>query len=289
MHEIAINTLAERLFKPVIAAGACIMRHFADGVETLAKSDGSPVTAADREAEAIIVAALAKIAPGVPVIAEEAASRGEILSPGETFFLVDPLDGTREFAARRPEFTVNIALVQNKTPVFGLIYAPAISQMYWTVGSQQAFKAIVSCKGAPASLKDVAAQRLSTRAANAGAQTIVASRSHGSQELETWLRNIEIEARVNIGSSLKFCLVAEGKADLYPRFGPTKEWDTAAGHAIVLAAGGSVTCTDGTPFLYAKREADYLNPGFIAWSGASQAARASTACPETPFGQAKLR
>jgi len=289
MHEIAINTLAERLFEPVIAAGACIMRHFDDGTETLTKDDGSPVTAADREAEAIILAALAEIVPGVPVIAEEAASSGEILSQGETFFLVDPLDGTREFAARRPEFTVNIALVQNKVPVFGLIYAPAISQLYWTVGRRQAFKAIVTCKGAPASLKDVAAQRLSTRPTHSGAQTIVASRSHGSQELEDWLRNIEIEARVNIGSSLKFCLVAEGKADLYPRFGPTKEWDTAAGHAIVLAAGGSVTCTDGTPFLYAKRETDYLNPAFIVWAGAPQAVRASTACPETPFGQARLR
>lgn len=277
MHEIALNTLAERLFQPVIAAGACIMRHFDDGTETLTKSDGSPVTAADREAEAIILAALAEIAPSVPVIAEEAASSGEMLFEGETFFLVDPLDGTREFAARRPEFTVNVALVQNKVPVFGLIYAPAISQLYWTVGRQQAFKAVVTCKGAPASLKDVAAQHLSTRAAHAGAQTIVASRSHGSQELETWLRNIEIEARVNIGSSLKFCLVAEGKADLYPRFGPTKEWDTAAGHAIVLAAGGSVTCADGTPFVYAKRETNYLNPAFIVWSGTSQAARASAA------------
>lgn len=277
MHEIALNTLAERLFQPVIAAGACIMRHFDDGTETLTKSDGSPVTAADREAEAIILAALAEIAPSVPVIAEEAASSGEMLFEGETFFLVDPLDGTREFAARRPEFTVNVALVQNKVPVFGLIYAPAMSQLYWTVGRQQAFKAIVTCKGAPASLKDVDAQRLSTRAAHAGAQTIVASRSHGSQELETWLRNIEIEARVNIGSSLKFCLVAEGKADLYPRFGPTKEWDTAAGHAIVLAAGGSVTCADGTPFVYAKRETNYLNPAFIVWSGTSRAARASAA------------
>lgn len=277
MHEIALNTLAERLFQPVIAAGACIMRHFDDGTETLTKSDGSPVTAADREAEAIILAALAEIAPSVPVMAEEAASSGEMLFEGETFFLVDPLDGTREFAARRPEFTVNVALVQNKVPVFGLIYAPAISQLYWTVGRQQAFKAIVTCKGAPASLKDVDAQRLSTRAAHAGAQTIVASRSHGSQELETWLRNIEIEARVNIGSSLKFCLVAEGKADLYPRFGPTKEWDTAAGHAIVLAAGGSVTCADGTPFVYAKRETNYLNPAFIVWSGTSRAARASAA------------
>ncbi len=275
MQEIALNTLAERLFQPVIAAGACIMRHFDSEAETQTKADGSPVTAADREAEAIILAALAEIAPGVPVIAEEAASSGEILTQGETFFLVDPLDGTREFAARRPEFTVNIALVQNKVPVFGVIYAPAMSQLYWTVGRQQAFKAMVACEGAPASLKDVAGQTLSTRAAHSGAQTIVASRSHGSQELEDWLCNIKIEARVNIGSSLKFCLVAEGKADLYPRFGPTREWDTAAGHAIVLAAGGTVTCTDGTPFLYAKRETDYLNPPFIVWSVGPHAARAS--------------
>ncbi|HMN38426.1 MAG TPA: 3'(2'),5'-bisphosphate nucleotidase CysQ [Hyphomicrobium sp.] len=264
--------LAERLFRPAIAAGACIMRHFDAGTQVLTKADGSPVTAADREAEAIIAAALAEIAPGIPVIAEEAASRGEMLVHGETFFLVDPLDGTREFAARRPEFTVNIALVKSRVPVFGLIYAPAMSQLYWTAGSEHAFKAQVSCKDAPASLEDVAAERLSTRAAHSGGLTIVASRSHGSQALEDWLRNVDVKDRVNIGSSLKFCLVAEGKADLYPRFGPTKEWDTAAGHAIVLAAGGSVTRADGTPLLYAKREANYLNPSFIVWSGAPRAA-----------------
>jgi len=272
MQEFEFKTLADQLFQPVIAAGACIMRHFNSGTEASTKADGSPVTAADCEAEEIIVAALAKIAPRVPVIAEEAASRGQALAQGEMFFLVDPLDGTREFAARRPEFTVNIALVRNRVPVFGVIYAPAMSQLYWTVGSDEAFKATVSCDAAPAALIDVRAERLTTRPVHSGAQTIVASRSHGSQELEDWLRNVDVKERVNIGSSLKFCLVAEGKADLYPRLGPTKEWDTAAGHAIVLAAGGSVTRTDGAPFLYAKRDADYLNPGFIVWSGAPNAA-----------------
>ena len=272
MHELAVNMLAEHLFQPVIEAGSCIMGHFESGTQAQTKADGSPVTAADREAEAIIVAALGRIAPGIPVIAEEASCGGAAPCLEETFFLVDPLDGTREFAARRPEFTVNIALVKNKVPVFGLIYAPALSQLYWTEGREQAFKATVSCASAPASLKDLRAERMSTLATHSGARTIVASRSHGSDELEDWLRGVDVKGRVNIGSSLKFCLVAEGKADLYPRFGPTKEWDTAAGHAIVLAAGGCVTRTDGTPFLYAKRDCDYLNPGFIVWSNSTSGA-----------------
>lgn len=257
------SDLAAALYPAVLAAGAAIMSHYDAGTAIETKGDGSPVSDADRDAEAILLAALAKIAPGVPVVAEEAASAGLVVHTGDTFFLVDPLDGTREFAARRPEFTVNVALVRNGVPVFGVIYAPALGQLFWTRGGS-AFKADFPASP-PQQLAALDAQRLETAPAHDGPQTIVASRSHGSDDLEAWLQTIDAGTRVNIGSSLKFCLVAEGKADLYPRFGPTMEWDTAAGHAIACAAGGSVTRTDGSPFTYGKSEAGYRNPGFIVW------------------------
>jgi 3'(2'), 5'-bisphosphate nucleotidase len=266
----AIDTnLAANLCPVAIEAGTAIMRHYAAETSMQSKSDGSPVSAADHDAEAIILAALEKIAPGVPVIAEEAASAGAIVAAGDVFFLVDPLDGTREYAARRPEFTVNIALVRNGVPVFGVIYAPAMSLLYWT-DKGAAFKAEAAPHPTSFHATRDTALRLATRPIHEGAQTIVASRSHGSEDLETWLKKITVGERVNIGSSLKFCLVAEGRADLYPRFGPTMEWDTAAGHAIVLAAGGTVTGTDGSPFTYGKAGDGYRNPGFIVWAGAPQ-------------------
>jgi 3'(2'), 5'-bisphosphate nucleotidase len=240
------------------------MSHYDAGTAMETKGDGSPVSDADRDAEDILLAALAQVAPGIPVVAEEAASAGLIMHTGDTFFLVDPLDGTREFAARRPEFTVNVALVDKGVPVFGVIYAPALSQLYWT-NERGAFKAAVPAS-LPQHLSDLDVQTLKTAAPHDGPQTIVASRSHGSDELEAWLQGISAGTRVNIGSSLKFCLVADGKADIYPRFGPTMEWDTAAGHAIACAAGGSVTRTDGSAFVYGKAESGYRNPGFIVWS-----------------------
>ena len=262
-----ISRLAHDLYPAVIAAGAAIMRHYAAGTAMETKADGSPVSQADREAEDIIAAALAGVAPGVALVAEEAMGAGAASMHSGEFFLVDPLDGTREFAARRPEFTVNIALVRDGRPVFGLIFAPALGDLFWTEGEGAAFAARVCADGAPPALADLATQRLATNLAHGGPQTIAASRSHGSKETEAWLARINAGARVDIGSSLKFCLVASGKADVYPRFGPTMEWDTAAGHAIVSAAGGCVSCTDGTPVLYGKAAANYRNPGFIAWSG----------------------
>ena len=267
------STLAAAVYPAALEAGAAIMQHYHAKTGMEVKADGSPVSAADRDAEGIILAALADIAPGVPVIAEEAASAGTIVSTGETFFLVDPLDGTREFAARRPEFTVNIALVRKGQPVFGLIYAPALAELYWTERPGSAFKATIPAMP-PQQLVQLRTERLSTAMANQGPQTIVASRSHGSDELEEWLKGVDVADRVNIGSSLKFCLVAQGRADLYPRFGPTMEWDTAAGHAIVQAAGGCVTCTDGKAFLYGKCGEGYRNPGFIVWSGVPRLAAA---------------
>lgn len=262
MHDT--SELAAALYPAVLAAGAAIMSHYDAGTAMETKGDGSPVSDADRDAEAILLAALATVAPGIPVVAEEAASAGLVVHTGDTFFLVDPLDGTREFAARRPEFTVNVALVEKGRPVFGVIYAPALSQLYWTQDGG-AHKAAIPAPP-PQHLSGLDAQLLKAARPHDGPQTIVASRSHGSGDLEAWLQTIDAGTRINIGSSLKFCLVAEGKADLYPRFGPTMEWDTAAGHAIACAAGGSVTRTDGSPFLYGKSDAGYRNPGFIVSS-----------------------
>lgn len=256
--------LADALYPAVLAAGAAIMSHYDARTAMEKKDDGSPVSAADRDAEEIILAALERVAPGIPVVAEEAASAGKTVQAQDTFFLVDPLDGTREFAARRPEFTVNIALISHGAPTFGMIYAPALSELYWTTGNA-AFKAMVPAQP-PRALHELTSDRLATAPAHAGPQTIVASRSHGSDDLEAWLTTIAVGTRVNVGSSLKFCLVAQGKADLYPRFGPTMEWDTAAGHAIAVAAGGSVTRTDGSAFRYGKAAENYRNPGFIVRS-----------------------
>lgn len=260
------DKLAAALFPSVMKAGREIMAVFKSGAVAETKADGSPVTAADRLAEEILLDALASIAPGVPVIAEERNSLGHSVDCEDEFFLVDPLDGTREFAARRPEFTVNVALIRDRRPVFGLIYAPALNQLYWTAGGRHAFEASVAPDVGDASLSGLGATALRTRDVAAAGLTIVASRSHGSDALETWLATVDACQRTNIGSSLKFCLVARGAADLYPRFGPTKEWDTAAGHAIATAAGGDVTNIDGSAFLYGKAESDYLNPGFIVWS-----------------------
>ncbi|MEQ1719200.1 MAG: 3'(2'),5'-bisphosphate nucleotidase CysQ [Hyphomicrobium sp.] len=271
MSDALQHRLAEALFPAAMRAGAEMMRVFNGERIVDSKADGSPVTAADLIAEEIVLEALSKIAPGVPVVAEESASAGIMPKTEDVFFLVDPLDGTREFAAGRPEFTLNIALIENRRPVFGLIYAPALSQLLWTTSGTDAFQA-VAAPGTATAFNALARQRLATRARPAGGLTIVASRSHGSEALEAWLHNVEVAERTNTGSSLKFCLVAEGKADLYPRFGPTKEWDTAAGHAIAEAAGAIVTGTDGGPFVYGKVGDDYLNPGFIVWGRPETAA-----------------
>lgn len=258
--------LVEALLPSVLAAGAETMRYFRSGVQTETKADGSPVTLADQAAEKILLAGLAAAAPGVPVVAEEAMSAGEAPDLAASFFLVDPLDGTREFINGRDEFTINIGLITNGVPRFGIIYAPALSKLYLTLADDHAVAAPLDPDARSCSLSDLNTTQLRTRPSTGNPLTIVASRSHGSDALENWLTGVSVAGRANIGSSLKFCLVAAGDADIYPRFGPTMEWDTAAGHAIASAAGGSVTKTDGTPLLYGKREADFLNPNFIVWN-----------------------
>ncbi len=260
--------LAAALLPSVVAAGARTMAHLRSGANVETKTDGSPVTIADREAEEILLAALATVAPDIPVVAEEASAAGNIPQVRDRFFLVDPLDGTREFIAGRDEFTVNIGLVLGGAPKFGIVYAPALSKIYLTLGEQTAVSADLAPDQNQCGLEDLNTKVLSTRSVPAGRlMTIVASRSHGSKALEAWLLGVPVAGRLNIGSSLKFCLIAQGDADIYPRFGPTKEWDTAAGHAIASASGGVVTLSDGrTPLSYGKVNDQFLNPNFIVWA-----------------------
>jgi len=257
--------LAEALLPDVLKAGQVIMSHHRRGGEVSTKSGGFPVTQADLQAEAVLLEALAAAAPGVPVIAEEMMEGHTAGVMGREFFLVDPLDGTREFIEGGDEFTINIGLVRDRVPCFGIIYAPALSSMYLTIASDAAISATVSPDARIARLADLRSSRIHTRSVSESDPLVISvSRRHDSETLETWLRGINVGMLTNISSSLKFCRVAEGKADVYPRFGPTNEWDTAAGHALLLAAGGVVTECDGSPLYYGKSEADFLNPWFIA-------------------------
>ena len=235
-------------------AGQAILEVVRRGFEVEAKSDSSPVTDADRAAELIILAALARAAPGVPVIAEEEVAAGRIPVHGDLYFLVDPLDGTKEFVRGGDDYTVNIGLIENGEPKLGVVFAPATGKLHG------------GCVGVGAWL-DEGRGHISIRTRKRGHQlTAVASKSHLNQATMDYL-----EAAVGacgyaaVGSSLKFCIVAEGKADIYPRASPTSEWDTAAGHAVLLAAGGLVDGPDGAPLRYGKQA--FLNRAFVATSG----------------------
>jgi 3'(2'), 5'-bisphosphate nucleotidase len=255
--------LVRALLPSVLEAGAIEMRYYRSGVAVERKADASPVTAADREAEAVLLAALAHIAPGVPVIAEEAAGRGAVPQVADAFFLVDPLDGTREFINQRDEFTVNVALVRNGKPVFGIVFAPALGDLCATLGPGRAGHAHIMASSSAAAAVNFT--DIHTRRPDLDALVAVASLSHGAADADRFLAPYRVSQRRNAGSSLKFCLLARGEADIYPRVGPTMEWDTAAGHAVLAAAGGSVTELDGAPFVYGKADKGFRNPGFVAW------------------------
>ncbi len=259
--------LADALLPVTLAAGAIQMRHFRSGATVQTKADLSPVTVADQDSEALILQALAVLAPGIPVIAEEAMAAGHTPAIGETFFLVDPLDGTREFIAGRREFTVNIALVRDQTPVFGLVYAPATGDLYVTLDRATAVHVRVAPDAAATSLATLGTRRLHVRPADPNAVVVVASRSHLTAETEAFLGRFNVVERRSAGSSLKFCLIAAGDADLYPRAGPTNEWDTAAGQAVLTAAGGKVTTFAGATLTYGKACDRFRNPDFVAWGG----------------------
>lgn len=256
--------LLDALATLVVEAGRAILDVY-EGPEIASrtKDDRSPVTDADDRAEAILVLGLAKLLPGVTVIAEEGCSRdGAPDFAPATFLLVDPLDGTREFLARNGEFTVNIGLIENGRPTLGCVHAPALGATWvGAVGSGARLgRAAVRDIPTPAQYRPIA-----VRPAPAGGPCAVASRSHSDAATEAFLTEIGAAERRSAGSSLKFCLVAEGEADVYPRFGPTMEWDTAAGHAVLAAAGGTVTNPDGSDFLYGKSATGFKNGPFVAW------------------------
>lgn len=239
----------EQVIDAARAAGDAVLDVYNRGATARTKPDGSPVTEADERSQDIILARLAEIAPAVPIVAEEGDHRQ---LPGGSFWLVDPLDGTKEFLSGNGEFTVNIALVEDRVPVLGVVLAPARERLF------------AAAPGRGAAMHDVAGQRtIAARRIPSDGATVVSSRSHGDpDELERFTAGRRIAASVSAGSSLKFCLVAAGEADLYPRFGRTMEWDTAAGDAILRAAGGRVTDLAGQPLAYGKP--DFENPHFVA-------------------------
>ena len=245
-----------------LAAGRRIMEIYEAGVTAERKADSSPVTEADRAAEKIILQGIRAAFPGIPCVAEEETAEGRApVELGEAFFLVDPLDGTKEFISRRPDFTVNIALVRAGAPELGVVFAPANGKMFngrpgraeeTDIGSD--FKVLAR--------RSIAVRR------DDRPRLIVASRSHRTAETDAYIARFKGAEIVAIGSSLKFCLLASGKADIYPRFGRTMEWDTAAGDAVLRAAGGSTFTLDGKPLCYGKRnqaeDVDFANPWFVA-------------------------
>ncbi len=248
------------LARVALAAGPAVMAEYANGGPARAKGDGSPVTAADERAEATIRECLAAWAAPIPIVAEEATAAGEPMVVAERFVLVDPLDGTREFIARNGEFTVNVALIERGWPIAGAVYAPALERL-WFAGA----RAFACTAPVGADLPRPEAWRaLGVRAAPP-ALTALASRSHGDAATEAFLAGLPIADRRSAGSSLKFCVIAEGEGDVYPRFGPTMEWDTAAGDAVLRAAGGATLSVDGGPLIYGKIAAGLRNGGFIAW------------------------
>jgi len=262
MTDLSSISFRESVLEGFVAAardaGAAIWRIFQEDVVVVRKADDSPVTAADHAAEAIILEALARLLPEIPVVAEEEVAAGRMPQVGERFLLVDPLDGTKEFIRKGTDFTVNIALVENGTPTLGVVYAPARSRMFaGDVSTRTAWTCETSPEdGAPGERRPLNVRPLGS------ALVAVASKSHDTPETEAYLQACGVGERVSIGSSLKFCLVAAGEADLYPRAGPTCEWDTAAGHAVLLAAGGRVFDLSGAPLPYGK--AGFFNPGFVA-------------------------
>ncbi|HSW05277.1 3'(2'),5'-bisphosphate nucleotidase CysQ [Aquabacterium sp.] len=246
----------ESLLEGIVAiareAAAVVMAVYATDFSVRGKNDASPVTAADEQAEAVIVAGLERLAPDIPIVAEEAVAAGRLPQLGDRFWLVDPLDGTKEFISRNGEFTVNIALIEHGAPVLGVVSAPALGRVF------------AGLVGSGAWVEDAQGRRaIHCRRVPDEGLTVVASRSHGdAAALDAFLAGRHVASTTNAGSSLKLCLVAGGEADLYPRLGRTMEWDIAAGHAVLAAAGGQVRDLLGQALHYGKPGLD--NPHFVA-------------------------
>lgn len=249
---------ARQLIPVVRAAGQIQMNYRQTGADVMRKGDGSPVTLADQESETIIFAELMRLAPGIPLVGEEAVSAGSVpdISSGQ-FFLVDPLDGTRDFVNGGENFTVNIAYLEKGRPVMGIIYAPATDKLYF--GAEEHAFAIINGK---------AEQEIFVRPTPADGLTVVTSKRSGKdlEKVRAMMAGKNMKELKSYSSSLKFCAVAAGEADIYACLADTCEWDTAAGHAIVRAAGGDVTLLDGNPLAYGKASQKFLNPNFKAFS-----------------------
>jgi 3'(2'), 5'-bisphosphate nucleotidase len=241
-------------------AGEAILEIKEDGFQTSLKSDGSPVTQADLAAEAVLADGLPALFPNQLIISEEGAGfEMGAIDRNQDFILVDPLDGTKEFMAGRSDYTVNIALIRNQRPILGCVSMPETGQSWVGDGRTSEPKAWrIDADGRWHPIKTRESPK---------ALTVLSSRTHGDAQTNDVLAKLPVEKQLTRGSSLKFCLIAEGLGDLYPRFGPTMEWDTAAGDAVLTAAGGQVLALDGTPFLYGKFSENCLNCGFLATSG----------------------
>ncbi|TGV27860.1 3'(2'),5'-bisphosphate nucleotidase CysQ [Mesorhizobium sp. M4B.F.Ca.ET.143.01.1.1] len=252
-----------------LEAGREVMRVFHEGCAVDRKSDSSPVTEADRESEKIILAGLRAAYPAIPCVAEEEVAAG-IATPDldGVFFLIDPLDGTKEFVNRRTDFTVNIALIRHGVPEVGVVFAPCTGRFFsGRPGRAEAIEVDGDF--------NITGRRTIAVRAGGTPLAVVASRSHNTPETDAFIRDLGAAEIVSVGSSLKFCLVAAAEADVYPRFGRTMEWDTAAGDAVLRAAGGMTRTLDGHPLAYGKRnqasDADFANPHFIASGKAAKA------------------
>ncbi len=252
-EELDLPALLTDLIPLVREAGRVVMCVYGTDFDVETKGDDSPVTAADQQAERVILAGLRRLTPEIPVVAEEAAAAGDVPDVSACFWLVDPVDGTKEFVNRNGEFTVNIALVGHGRPLLGLVFAPALDRLFF------------GAEGIGSWVDDARGRRaIAARPAPAEGLTVVGSRWHGDDAaVDAFLAGRPIAARTTVGSSLKLCLVAEGAADVYPRFGRTMEWDIAAGDAVLRAAGGLVETTTGALMAYGKP--GFENPDFAAW------------------------
>jgi 3'(2'), 5'-bisphosphate nucleotidase len=245
-------------------AGAAIMDIYSPGMNVRYKADRSPVTDADEASEAILLAALAELMPGVPVISEEQAAAGNLPDTGDTCLLVDPLDGTKEFLKLNGEFCISVGLASSGKASFGLLFAPAKAHCYVTLAPGKAYRCPLAPAHNPPLRQDFDFAPL-TGEATRSAFTAIVSRSHTKCGTVSFLETLGNPARMSLGSALKFGALAAGEADIYPRHGPTNEWDTAGGQAILEAAGGCVLTLDGQPLLYGKKDRRYKNPPFVAW------------------------
>ena len=267
----ADDRLLDELTTVVSAAGAAILAARSGSLDTRTKPDLTPVTAADHAAEAVILDALARLLPGMCIVSEEAADRAPPQRIPDSFVLVDPLDGTREFIAGRDEFTINLAIVADGRPRLGIVAAPAHGLLWRGLEGRGAERLRLS-PGAPASAAQ-ARSPIRTRSAPPSGLIAAISRSHLDPQTQAYLARLPISEQRACGSAVKFCQVAEGSADVYARFSPTCEWDVAAGHAVLAAAGGVVNTPEGAPVSYGRMAENFGVPAFIAWGDPSAAAR----------------